>query len=80
MRSQAQRILDQALQLSAEERVDLIEALGDSLDGDLAEVDENERAEISDRIDAAERGDMKIIPGDEVAARLAQALDDVTKR
>ena len=65
----------EATQLSENERAELALALIESLDGKFdAGVDEAWRVEIERRIAEIERGDVKLVPGDEVFARLRRKL------
>lgn len=72
MGSNANQLLEAALQLAPRERAELVEALTASLDGsDLGEDWENE---IRLRIDELDAGRVKSIPGEEVFARAEQRL------
>jgi len=65
----------QAAQLSDTERAELALALIQSLDGEPdADVEEAWRIEIERRIAQVERGEVELIPGDEVVARLRRKL------
>ena len=70
--SDANQVLEAALQLAPRERAELVEALTASLDGhDLGEDWENEiRLRVSD-VDA---GRVKSVPGEEAFARIEQRL------
>lgn len=74
MGSEARKILEQALALPAEERAALLEALGESLEPGDDTLSPEWKAEIESRIAAVERGESKLIPGDEVEARILQTL------
>ncbi len=74
MTSAAQKILEQALCLPAEEREALVVALAESLEGSQEGLSDEWKTAIARRIDAVERGDSKLIEGDEVDARLLAAL------
>jgi putative addiction module component (TIGR02574 family) len=64
-----------AAQLSDNERAELALALIRSLDGEPdADVDEAWRTEVERRIGEIERGEVQLIPGDEVFARLRRKL------
>ncbi len=66
---------EKASQLSEAERAELALALIESLDGPAdADVDEAWRLEIERRIGQIERGEVQLIPGDEVFARLRRRL------
>jgi putative addiction module component (TIGR02574 family) len=64
-----------AAQLSDVERAELALSLSESLDGPAdPEVEEAWRAEIERRIGQIDRGEVELIPGDEVFARLRRRL------
>jgi putative addiction module component (TIGR02574 family) len=64
-----------AAQLSESERAELALALIESLDGKVdTGVDEAWRVEIERRISEIDRGEVRLIPGDEVFARLRRKL------
>ena len=64
-----------ASQLSEAERADLALSLIESLDGPAdSGVDEAWQLEIDRRIGQIERGEVQLIPGDEVFARLRRRL------
>jgi putative addiction module component (TIGR02574 family) len=64
-----------AAQLSDNERAELALALIQSLDGEPdADVEEAWRIEIERRIGQVERGEVQLIPGDDVFARLRRKL------
>lgn len=66
-----------AAQLSEQERADLALALIESLDlpvDDSAVVEEAWRLEIERRIGEVERGEVQLIPGDEVFAEVRRKL------
>jgi len=77
MRSEAQKILEQALTLPSEERAVLLQALSESLKPDDNALGTEWNAEIENRIAAVERGESTLIPGDEVEARILQSLDQI---
>lgn len=64
----ARKLLDEALALPAEERAALVDALSESLEP--IDLSPEWHAEIQRRIDAIERGDTKLVPWDDVRARL----------
>ena len=65
----------QAAQLSDNERAELALAPIQSLDGEPdADVEEAWRIEIERRIAQVQRGEVELIPGDEVFARLRRKL------
>jgi len=64
-----------AAQLSESERAELALALIESLDGEVdAGAEEAWRVEIERRIAEIDRGDVQLIPGDEVFARVRRKL------
>lgn len=64
-----------AAQLSESERAELALALLESLDGEMdIGVDEAWRVEIERRIAEIDRGEVQLIPGDEVFSRLRRKL------
>ena len=64
-----------AAQLDEAERAELALALIESLEGEAdAGAEESWRIEVERRIAAIDRGKVKLIPGDEVFARLRRAL------
>ncbi len=66
---------EKASQLSEAERAELALSLIESLDGPAdPDVEDAWRIEIERRIDQIERGEVKLIPGDEVFARLRRRL------
>lgn len=65
-------VFAQALALAAEDRAALIDALAESLlEHDLSP---EWKAEIARRIEAVERGESRLIPAEEVEARVLAAL------
>jgi putative addiction module component (TIGR02574 family) len=68
-------IKEKASQLPEAERAELALSLIESLDGPAdAGVDEAWRLEIERRVGQIERGEVQLIPGDEVFARLRRRL------
>ena len=68
---------EKAAQLSESERAELALALIESLDGPAesdAEVEKAWRIEIERRIAQVERGEVELIPGDEVIRRVRRRL------
>ena len=66
---------EKASQLSDAERAELALALIESLDGPAdPDVEEAWRVEIERRIGQMERGEVQLIPGDEVFAKLRRRL------
>lgn len=75
MTAEAKKLFEQALALPERERVALIDALADSIvSGDDDDLGPEWKAEIARRIEAIERGESRLIPGDEVEARIRETL------
>jgi putative addiction module component (TIGR02574 family) len=70
----AKKIFEQALALPEQERAALIDVLADSLQADDDDLSPEWNAEIARRIEAVERGESRLIPGDEVEARIRATL------
>ena len=62
----AEKLIEQALGLRANERAAFAERLLSSLDPDLSEIDQLWAKEAEDRLDAYERGEIEAIPAEEV--------------
>ena len=62
----AEKLIEQVLNLPAEERAAVIERLLTSLEPELSNVDLLWAREAEDRLDAYERGEIKAIPAEEV--------------
>lgn len=77
MSSAVKKILEEALALSEKERAALVDALNDSLEMRSDGLTPEWRAEIARRIDAVERGESRLIPGDEVDARIRKTLSRI---
>lgn len=77
MSTEARKLLDEALALPKEERVEMIDALTDSLERPDDELGPGWGEEIARRLGALERGESKLIPGHEVSARIRAALESV---
>jgi len=75
--AEAKKIFEQALALPEPERAALIDALADSLQAVDEDLSPEWEAEIARRIDAVERGESTLIPGDEVEARIRRTLDGI---
>ena len=75
MTAEAKKILAEALALPESERADLVDSLKDSLRGSGDELSPEWTVEIARRIAAVERGESKLIPADEIEARILRALD-----
>ena len=65
---------EKALQLSEADRAELALSLIESLDGPDPDVEEAWRIEVERRIGQIERGEVQLIPADEVIARLRRRL------
>ena len=74
MTAQAKKIFEEALALPEQDRAALVDALTDSLLAVEAPLGPEWTAEIARRIEAVERGESRLIPGDEVDARVREAL------
>ena len=74
MTSTAKKILEEALALPDDERAELVDALSASLESPADDMSPEWKAEIGRRIEAIERGESKLIPWDEVEARVRTAL------
>jgi putative addiction module component (TIGR02574 family) len=68
----ADELLNEAISLPVELRVQLVDALLRSLNPAQAEIDESWAVEVERRIDEIDAGQAKLIPGEEVFARLYQ--------
>lgn len=78
MTAEAKKIFEQALALPEQERTALIDALADSILGDDGDdLSPEWKAEVARRIEAVERGESRLIPGDEVEARIRETLGRV---
>jgi putative addiction module component (TIGR02574 family) len=73
----AKKLLEDALALPEQERAALIDALADSLVGEEDDLSPEWKVEIARRIEAVERGESHLIPGDEVEARIRETLGRV---
>lgn len=62
----AEKLIQQALDLPADERAEVAERLLSSLEPPLSEIDQLWGREAEDRIDAYERGDIEAIPAEDV--------------
>ncbi len=75
--STARRILEDALSLPEEERAALVDALNESLEEPADDLSPAWKAEIIRRIQAVEQGESRLIPGDEVEARIRETLSRI---
>lgn len=70
------KVISQALSLPPRSRAKLAEKLLESLDDPKQrEIDFSWAAEVEDRIDACDKGDLKAIPGREVFRKLKRILE-----
>jgi putative addiction module component (TIGR02574 family) len=76
--SATKKILEDALALSEEQRATLVAALNESLETAEDELTPQWKAEIARRIEAVERGESRLIPGDEVEARIRKTLREIS--
>ena len=74
MTSAARRILDEALSLSADERMELMAALSDSFEPRATELSPAWKAEIEDRIGQLERGEVEPVGWEQVEAKIRATL------
>ena len=70
----AEKILEDALSLPEDERRHLIKVLSHSLDADEVDLSPAWKAEIGRRIADVESGAVKLVPWDEVEARIKGVL------
>jgi len=75
--SAAKKILDDALSLPEDDRAALVDALNESLEAPEEDLSPEWKAEIARRIEAVERGESRLIPGDEVEARIRETLSRI---
>jgi len=67
----ANKVFEEALSLSSDERVSLVEKLLTSLNLPIqAEIDQLWVEEAERRVSQIERGDVELVPGDEVFAKI----------
>ena len=78
MTSTTKKILEDALALPEEQRATLVAALNESLETTEDDLTPEWKAEIARRIEAVERGDSRLIPGDEVEARIRKTLREIS--
>ncbi len=78
MTSATKKILEDALALPEEQRATLVAALNESLETTEDDLTPQWKAEIARRIEAVERGDSRLIPGDDVEARIRKTLREIT--
>lgn len=78
MTSATKKILEDALALPEEQRATLVAALNESLETTEDDLTPQWKAEIARRIEAVERGDSRLIPGDEVEARIRKTLREIS--
>lgn len=70
MSSRASKVLEQALQLPADERRHVVDALQESLHGDADDLSPAWKDEIVRRVQAFERGELESVDGEEAFARI----------
>ena len=70
----AKKILDEALSLSDDERMELMAALSDSFEPPATQLSPEWRAEIADRIGQIERGEVEPVAWEQVEARIRATL------
>jgi putative addiction module component (TIGR02574 family) len=76
--SATKKILEDALALSEEQRATLVAALNESLETTEDDLTPEWKTEILRRIEAVERGDSRLIAGDEVEARIRKTLREIS--
>ena len=74
MTAGAKKVFEQALALAEEDRAALVDALNESLQDPKGSLAPEWNAEIARRIEAVERGESRLIPADEVEARIRASL------
>lgn len=77
MTAAAKKVLEDALALPEQDRATLLDALADSIVGEDDDLSSEWKAEIARRIEAVERGESRLIPGEEVEARIRGTLGRV---
>jgi putative addiction module component (TIGR02574 family) len=70
----AKKLLDEALRLSDDERMELVTALSDSFEPTAAELSPQWRHEVEDRIGQVERGEVEPVGWEQVEARIRATL------
>jgi len=73
----AKKILQDALSLPEADRAALVDALNESLEAPEDDLSPEWKAEIARRIAAVERGESRLIPGDEVEVRIRETLSRI---
>jgi putative addiction module component (TIGR02574 family) len=76
MNSHAEQILQSALSLNPDDRVEIAESLILSLDEErAADIEAAWAAEIKRRLESIDRGEVKLIPADEVMRSMRERLN-----
>lgn len=70
----AKKILEDALSLSSEERMELMAALSDSFEPAADDLSPEWKAEIQSRIREVERGEVTLVPWSEVQTKIRETL------
>ena len=78
MTDAAKKILEDALALPEEQRATLVAALNESLEAAEDDLTPQWKAEIARRVEAVERGESRLVPGDEVEARIRKTLHETS--
>jgi putative addiction module component (TIGR02574 family) len=78
MTDATKKLLEDALALPEEQRATLVAALNESLETAEDDLTPQWKAEIARRIEAVERGESRLIPGDEVEARIRKTLRETS--
>lgn len=74
MTAGAKKVLEEALSLPDEERMELVAALSDSFEPPPTELSPEWKAEIEDRIGQIERGEVEPIAWDQAEAKIRATL------
>ena len=77
MDTQAEQILNSALKLHPDDRVEIAESLILSLDDDrAAEIEAAWAEEIKRRLDSIDKGEVQLVPWDEMMRSMRERLND----
>lgn len=74
MTAATKKILEEALALSDDQRMDLVTALSDSLEPTSVNLAPEWKSEISDRIGQLERGEVEPVAWEKVEAKIRETL------
>lgn len=70
MTAQTADIMERAEMLPIDMKLELVDRLLESISSSTKDIDEAWKVEVERRIDEVERGDVELIPGEEVFARI----------